>query len=201
MNFQQIVKKRRAVKHYDASHQLSAEEQKQFWDLVLESPTSFNIQNWRFVHVEDMELRKQIRKEAWDQAQITDASMLIVLCGDIKAWSKEPSRYWKDAPKEVADTLVPMIGQFYEGREQMQRDEVLRSCGIAAQTMMLSATSMGYDSCPMIGFDQQKVAEIINLPKDHEIAMIVVVGKKTSDAHPKGGQLDASKVVVKNKFS
>ena len=100
MNFEQIVKSRRAVKHYDASHQLSAEEQKHFWDLVLESPTSFNIQNWRFVHVEDMAIRKQIRAEAWDQAQITDASMLIVLCGDIKSWSKDPKRYWKDAPKD-----------------------------------------------------------------------------------------------------
>ncbi len=201
MKFSEILKKRRAVKHFDPDHQLSAEEQKNFWNMVLESPTSFNIQNWRFVHVEDMEMRKQIRKAAWDQAQITEASMLVVMCGDTKSWCKNPERYWKDAPKQVADTLVPMIGSFYEGKEQMQRDEVLRSCGIAAQTMMLTATSMGYDSCPMIGFDQKEVAKVIKLPDDHEIAMIVVIGKKTTDAHPKGGQLDVSEVVIKNNFS
>ena len=48
------------------------------------------------------------------------------------------------------------MGPFYEGKDQLQRDEAMRSCGIAAQTIMLAAKSMGYDSNPMIGFDPQK---------------------------------------------
>ena len=49
------------------------------------APTAFNIQNWRFVRVTDPEQRKAIRAVAWDQAQVTDASELLVLCLDIKA--------------------------------------------------------------------------------------------------------------------
>ena len=58
-----------------------------------------------------------------------------------------------------------MIPSFYGKNEQLQRDEAMRSVGIAAQTLMLAAKDMGYDSCPMIGFDPVKVSEIINLRK------------------------------------
>ena len=53
---------------------------------------------------------------------------------------------------------MPAIDQYYRGKDQVQRDEAMRSCGIAAQTLMLAAKSMGYDSCPMDGFDFDEVA-------------------------------------------
>jgi len=76
----------------------------------------------------------------------------------------------------------------------------MRSCGIAAQTIMLAAKSMGYDSNPMIGFDPDKVAEIIKLPKDHVISMLMVIGKQTQPAMPRGGQLPLDKVLFIDKF-
>ena len=66
---------------------------------------------------------------------------------------------------------------------------------------MLAAKSMGYDSCPMDGFDFNKVAELINLPADHVIAMFVAIGRGTKEAWPRGGQLDLDEVVFKNSFS
>jgi len=195
------IKERRSVKHYDANHRLADEEVNQLLSLAVLSPTSFNIQNWRFVVVKDCEVRKQIRAAAWDQAQVTDSSLLLVICADLKSWKDNPAQYWKNAPKEAQDFLVPAIGPFYEGKEQLQRDEAMRSCGIAGQTIMLAAKSMGYDSNPMIGFDPQKVAEIINLPKDHVISMLMVIGKQTKPAMPRGGQLPLGDVVFTDKFS
>jgi len=194
------IKERRSVKHYDANHRLADEEVNQLLSLAVLSPTSFNIQNWRFVIVKDSEVRKQIRAAAWDQAQVTDSSLLLVICADLKSWKHDPAQYWKNAPKEAQDFLVPAIGPFYEGKEQLQRDEAMRSCGIAGQTIMLAAKSMGYDSNPMIGFDPQKVAEIINLPKDHVISMLMVIGKQTKPAMPRGGQLPLDNVTFTDKF-
>ena len=195
------IKERRSVKHYDPDHKLTDEEVNQLLSLAVLSPTSFNIQNWRFVIVKDSEVRKQIRAAAWDQAQVTDSSLLIVICADLKSWKDNPAQYWKNAPKEAQDFLVPAIGPFYEGKEQLQRDEAMRSCGIVAQTIMLAAKSMGYDSNPMIGFVPQKVAEIINLPKDHVISMLMAIGKQTKPAMPRGGQLPLDNVVFTDKFS
>jgi len=194
------IYQRRAVKHYDPEHRFSDEELHKLMEAVIQSPTSFNIQNWRFVLVKDPKLRRQVREAGWDQTQLTEASLLFVITGDLKSAEKEPQRYWRDAPREVQDMLVPMIGQFYAGREQVQRDEVMRSAGLAAQTMMLAAKTMGYDSCPMIGFDADKVAELIHLPEDHAVAMIVVVGKAAQPARPKGGQLPLDDVLVIDQF-
>lgn len=200
MNTFEAIRTRRAVKHYDPEFIIPVEQEKELFDLARQSPTSFNLQNWRFVNVKNKDLRAQIREAAWDQAQITDASMLVILCADLKAWDKNPERYWENAPKEAQDILVPMIKPFYDGKEWQQRDEAMRSVGIAAQTIMLSAKAMGYDSCPMIGFDIDTVGKIINLPEDHVVGMIVVVGKATQDAWPKPGYLPDEDVIFTDKF-
>lgn len=200
MDTLQAIKERRAVKHYDTDFVMPAQDKQELLDLALQAPTSFNLQNWRFVLAEDEEQKKKLREAAWDQAQVTDASMVFVLCADVKAWDKELARYWKDAPKEAQDILVPMIKPFYDGKDWQQRDEAMRSVGIVAQTLMLAAKAKGYDSCPMIGFDTDKVAEIINLPDDHVIGMMLVIGKATKQAWPKPGQLPLDDVLIVNSF-
>ncbi len=200
MDTKQAIRERRAVKHYDPDFEMPEADQQELLDLALQAPTSFNIQNWRFVLIDDKERRKKLREAAWDQAQVTDASMVFVMCADVKSWDKDPERYWKNAPKEAQDILVPMIRPFYEGKEWLQRDEAMRSLGIVAQTIMLAAKSMGYDSCPMIGFDQDKVAELVKLPEDHVVGMLLVVGKSTKPAWPKPGQLPLENILVMNAF-
>lgn len=200
MNVTEAIIERRSVKAYDPQHKMSDAEIAKLLSLAMLSPTAFNIQNWRFVTVTDPELRKQVRAASWDQAQVTDASLLVVLCADLKAWEKQPERYWVSAPQQVRDYLVPMIGNYYRGKEQVQRDEAMRSCGMAAQTIMLAAKEMGYDTCPMDGFDFDAVAKLLNLPADHTPAMFVVVGKALEPARPRGGQLDFDEVVIQNKF-
>ncbi|MBT9614273.1 MAG: nitroreductase family protein, partial [Burkholderiales bacterium] len=164
------------------------------------APSAFNIQNWRFVLVRDAALRGAIRKVAWDQAQVTDASLLIVLCADLKAWEQEPARYWKNTPQPVQDFLVPAIGQYYQGRESVQRDEAMRSCGIAGMALMLAAKEMGYDSCPMDGFDFDAVGKLIKLPADHVISFMLAVGKGVQEPWPRGGQLPLQEVVITDRF-
>ncbi len=195
------IKTRRAVKHYDANHRMTEAEIDQLMTAAIQAPTSFNMQNWRFVLVSDKALRQQIREAGNDQAQITDASLLIILTADVKAWKKNPARYWKDAPTEVAEILVNWMGPFYEGKEQLQRDEAMRSCGIAGQTIMLAAKAMGYDSCPMIGFDIDQVGRIIRLPQDHVVGFMIAVGKATKPAFAKPGQLPLAEVIVHNQFA
>ncbi len=195
------IYQRRAIKQFDPEHQLTNEEENKILEAAIQAPTSFNIQHWRFVIVRDPALRQRIRTEFGnDQAQMTDASLLIVMTADTMAWAKEPGRYWQNAPQEVCDLLVNWMGPFHEGREWLQRDEAQRSIGLAMQTIMLSAKAMGYDSCPMIGFDIDKVAELINLPDDHVMGPMVAIGKKTKESWPKPGQLPLNQLVFENSF-
>ncbi len=200
MQVTEAVRARRAIKWYDADHVMPEAVFRNLMELAILSPTAFNIQNWRFVRVTDTEQRAAIRKVAWDQAHVTEASELLVLCFDNQAWSRAPERYWKHAPQEVQDFLVPAIGSYYKGKSQVIRDEGMRSCGLAGQTIMLVAKELGYESCPMDGFDYDAVAKIINLPEDHDIAYMIAIGKGTKDAWPRPGQLALEDVLIDNRF-
>jgi nitroreductase len=200
MQVSQAITERRSIKAFDPSHRLTEQEIAKLMALAMLSPTAFNIQHWRFVLVTDPVLRQQIRAVSWNQAQVEEASLLIILTADLNAWEKDPARYWANAPKQAQDYLVPAIGNYYKGNEQVQRDEGMRSCGMAAMTIMLAAKEMGYDTCPMDGFDFEAVSKLINLPQDHTPVMFVVVGKALEPARPRSGQLNMDEVVVYNSF-
>jgi nitroreductase len=194
------IEARRAVKHFDPEYRMTEEEYNKLLSAAMLTPSAFNIQNVRYIVVRDPELREKIRTAAWGQAQVTDASLLIILCADLKSWDKEPARYWRNAPEPVQEFIIPSIDQYYRGKEQVQRDEAMRSCGLAAQTLMLASKAMGYDSCPMDGFDFEAVGKLINLPEDHVIAMFVVIGKGTKEAWPRSGQLAMDEIVIADHF-
>jgi nitroreductase len=200
MDVFEAIEKRRSVKNFDPSHIIPKQQIDKILSAAVLSPTSYNIQNWRFVTIANKDLQAKIRQASWNQAQVTDASAVVILCADLLAWKKDPVRYWKNAPQATRDYLVPAIIKSYEGQDQFQRDEAIRSCGMAAQTIMLAAKSLDYDSCPMIGFDPKQVAKLINLPDDHIIAMMITIGKALRPAAPRGGQLPLDEVVFNDHF-
>jgi nitroreductase len=200
MHIFDAIEQRRSVKHYDPTFQMPPEDERRLMELALLSPTSFNIQNWRFVIIRDPALKKQVRAAAFNQAQIEEAQLTIAVCADLNAWDKQPERYWCNAPEKTRGFLVPMIGNVYRGREQLQRDEAMRSIGIASQTLMLAAKALGYDSGALVGFEPDKVAKLINLPTDHVVGILLVIGKRIKDPQARGGQLPYEEVVIENAF-
>jgi len=194
------IESRRAVKHYDTTRKMSEADFQKIISAALLSPTSYNIQHWRFIRVSNPQQRVEIQDAAWGQEQVTDASELLILCADTQAWQDRPERYWAEASQEAQDMLVPMLQDFYRGREDVQRDEAFRSCGMAAQTIMLAAKALGYDSCPMIGFDAAAVGELIKLPKNHVIGMMITLGTAAKPANGRGGQLPLEQVLFENAF-
>ncbi len=191
---------RRAIKGFDPDHRMSDEEKSSLFEHAFLAPTAFNLQHWRVVSVDDVQLREKIRQQAWEQPQVTDSSLLLVLCMDKNAWQKDPRRYWEGVPQEALDFILPKLQEYYDGKEQVQRDECMRTCGIFAMSLMLIAQDMGYASCPMDGFDYDAVGKLINLPEDHIIGMMVAIGKQTVEPHPRIGKLPISEVLFTNSF-
>jgi nitroreductase len=189
------IETRRAIKHYDTGFQMPRDEIKNLVALASKAPTSFNIQHYRFLAVTDKALKAQLQQAAYGQPQVGECSVLFLIAADLKAWSKNPARYWHNSPKEVQEGMAQAIIGFYEGNDTAQRDEALLSAGMAAQTLMLAARALGYDSCPMRGFDFKKVAELTHLPEDHVLAMMIAVGRAAEPAHPRPGPLPLSELL------
>ncbi len=201
MNTIEAVYKRRSVKQFDKTHVLTAEEERQLLAATIQAPTSFNVQHWRIVILRDPALRARIRTEfGGDQPQMTDAALLVLFTGNVNAWRERPERYWSNLPQDVGASVVNAMQKFHEGREWLQRDEAQRSIGMAMQTLMLVAQEMGYQSCPMIGYNIEKVAKLIRLPADHVMGPMVAIGRGAEASRPKPGQIPLEELVYENSF-
>ena len=196
----EAIKTRRATKKFDKSYKMTSEQVKSLMEHAILSPTSYNQQNWRFITITEQSIKDQISKAARDQPQPSEGSLVIILCGNMNAWKEEPLRYWKNHPSEKRETVKNALQRKYADSLQNRRDEAIRSCGMAAQTIMLAARQMGLDSCPMGGFEYDELAKVINLPENHLIVLMIVVGKAAEAAKPRGGQLSLDEIVFENRF-
>ena len=201
MTTKETIESRRSVKHFDPNHVMPEADLAELIRLTKLAPSSFNMQNYRLVVIRDKERQKQVRAAAWDQAHVEESSALFIMCADITSHLTDPATYWAHAPQPVQDILGPMIKPFYEGKDQLIRDEAIRSTGLAGMTLMLAVHDMGYDSCPMIGFDAAAVAKIINLPESHILSFMIPVGKQTQPAWDRGPRLPDETVVIHEAFN
>ncbi|MCP5162945.1 MAG: nitroreductase family protein [Hahellaceae bacterium] len=200
LNTEDAILVRRSIRHYAPEFAIPEHDINKLLQLALHTPTSFNIQHERIVRVTDVAQRERLKAAAWNQEHISTASEVWIICADIQAWQKTPERYWRNVDEPTRSTILPMLDDFYRGKPQLQRDEALRTCGMVAQTVMLAAAAMGYGSCPMIGFDADEVARLINLPEDHLIGMIVTLGKSVQPENPRSGPLAVEEVITHNHF-
>lgn len=197
MEFSDIVQQRRSIKSYDAEKSISDVELKELFKEVTLSPSSFNLQHWTFIAVKDSEQKKLLKEAAWGQQQVEDCSVAILVCGKLNAYKDAPKIY-KNTPKEVQEGMLPMINNFYEGKEQLQRDEAIRSASLAAMTLMYAAKNHGWATGPMIGFDPVATSKLLNLTQAYIPVMLLVLGYQKKAPRPRDYRRPIEEIVRLN---
>jgi len=197
MEFSDIVQERRSVKSYDTENSISDAELKELFGEVILTPSSFNLQHWTFIAVREPEQKKKLKEAAWGQQQVEDCSVAILVCGKLDAYKDAPEIY-KNAPKEVQEGLLPMINNFYEGKEQLQRDEAIRSASLAAMTLMYAAKNRGWATGPMIGFDPVETSKLLQLSSTYIPVMLLVLGYQKNAPRPRDTRRPIEEIVRLN---
>jgi nitroreductase len=135
-----------------------------------------------------------------DQSQVTDASLLIIVCAKVDAWKESTTEKWSHTNEQVQRFIRQSIDSFYQNNTEMQRDEAIRSSGMVSQNLMLAAEGMGLQSGAMVGFDFEKVGALIQLPENHIISNFVVIGRGNEIAPSKSSRLPLKDVLIENTF-
>jgi nitroreductase len=188
-DFNEPLRWRYATKQFDTAKKVSEEDLKDILDSARLSASSMGLQPWKFVVVKDPKVRQDLRKVSWGQAQVTDASHLIVLCRlknvDEKLAKKHLENTAKTAniPIAALKGYEDMITGFLKSKTKEQlADWAARQIYIALGTMMYTCALKKIDSCPMEGFDQKKCDEILNLGKDGlESVCLLPVGYRAEE--------------------
>jgi nitroreductase len=172
---------RYAVKKFDPSKKIPADA----WDVLEQSliltPSSFGLQPWKFFVVENPELRQELLANSWNQAQVVEASHLVVLAIKKEMGDAEVDRYIQDmsdkrnVPIDGLAGLNKMIKGFMANPDKgFTTDEwAVRQVYIAIGQFMTSAAMLGIDTCPMEGFNPAKYDEILGLTAQGYASVLV----------------------------
>jgi nitroreductase len=182
-SFSTVIRERRSVRKYDPSFSISQEE---IIDMLKEAtlaPSSSNLQPWRFLVIQDQEMKKELRTIANNQEQVETSSAVIAVLGDTEIYHNAEQVY-KSAfeaglmDKEIADRMIENSTKMYSAASTEARTNIANfDAGLISMQLMLIAKSRGYDTVPMGGFNKQKFMERFDIDERYFPAILIALGK------------------------
>ncbi|MCF6239881.1 MAG: NAD(P)H-dependent oxidoreductase, partial [Bacteroidales bacterium] len=190
----EALKFRHACKKFDPGKKTPD----QALDCILEaaclSPSSFGMEAWKFIVLESQDIRKKLRPACWDQAQVTDSSHVIAILARPAVVSPD-TEYVKQnflrrgLPRDAALAYI----ERYKWYMETEVDPVMsayawcsKQCYIALANIMTTAAAMNIDTCPMEGFEKQKVEQILKIDTNkYEVAVLVALGYRAGVQTPR----------------
>ncbi|WP_026563685.1 nitroreductase family protein [Bacillus sp. UNC41MFS5] len=184
----EVIKERHSVRKYDSTYKISQEEIKEMLKEATQAPSSSNLQPWRFIVIQDQELKKELRAVANNQEQVETASAVIAVLGDKEMYKSMEKVYRSAFEAGLMDEAN--MNRLIEGTNKtypFASEEVLKNiasfdAGLVSMQLMLIAKDRGYDTVPMGGFDKEKFVKMFNVDDRLFPIVLISVGKAAAPA-------------------
>lgn len=187
MSFLENLSWRYAAKKFDTTKKVSDEDFNKILEAIRLTPTSFGMQPYHFYIVTNQEKKDAIQAASWHQPQVGSCSHLIVMCArnDLMAVKDEYFDAMSGGKEEVRTSLSG-FEQMVTGFLPNASPEWAKKQVYIAQGFALAACAeLQIDSCPMEGFDAAAVAKILDVPSNLDVAVMIPVGYRAVDEHPR----------------
>jgi nitroreductase len=183
---------RYATKQFDITKKVTEEAMTALLNAARLSPSWYGVQPWKFVVVENPELRTQLRAASYDQPQVTDASHFVVFTykthydeHDVQEYIESTARIQSVPVEQLTKLKEGVMGSIVNRLEGDARANfAINQTHIALGFFLEAAALMGIDTCPMGGFDPNAYDDILGL-KEHGLraAIVVAVGYRSEADH------------------
>ncbi|MDZ8185604.1 MAG: nitroreductase family protein [Nostoc sp. ChiSLP02] len=174
------IAQRRSIKTFKPDP-IAPELLKQLVELTVAAPSSFNIQDWQIILVQDEAQKAALSAAAWNQQQIVQAPVTFVFAANPNAGEQDLTPILEQAQKtgawneQTVDYFRNAIPQFQGGLGDKKREYAIKDAIIAATHLVLAAESLGLSTCFMNGWIEEKVKEVIGAAEDPHLAIAVLV--------------------------
>ncbi|MBT8320617.1 MAG: NAD(P)H-dependent oxidoreductase [Eudoraea sp.] len=180
---------RYATKKFDATKKVSQENLEKIKEAIRLSASSYGLQSYKVLVIEDPEIRKTLREASWGQPQITDASHLFVFCSNAEVQDADIDAYLelKADTQGIDIKALQGYGDFMKSKlvtlsKQDQKNWTAKQAYIALGNLMAACAELRIDSCPMEGFDPVQYDEILGLKeKGLSSAVVATVGYRSEE--------------------
>lgn len=163
---------RYATKKFDATKKISEQDLETLKEAIRLSSSSYGLQPYKVIIVENQELRKQLQPVAWGQSQIVDASHLFVFANMINLGDKEIDTYLANIAETrgIPAENIAGYGDFMKSKitslpEDVKNNWTSKQTYLALGNLLNVAAELQIDATPMEGFESEKVNEILGLTK------------------------------------
>lgn len=174
------LKWRYATKQFDKTKKIPDEEMKKLMEVVRLSPSSYGLQLYKVLIIEDPEIREKLKAASWNQNQITDSSALIVFCNykdvneshidDFIRLKCETENQDFNKLKGYSDFMKSKVS----GMTKPEKDNwTKRQTYIALGFLLTACADLKIDACPMEGFEKNKYDEILRLSEQNLSASVI----------------------------
>ena len=184
LEFTKLIDKRRSANNFIKDVKMTEDDIRPILEDVKLAPSAFNLQHSEYIVVMDEDMKEKVREAAYGQYKVHAASAVVLVLGDKEAY-KQTARISQGMVDLGIITDFELQGliddntNFYEGRgEDFMKEDAIRNASLSAMMFMLAAKNRGWDTCPMIGFDQEKMRALFSVPETHEIALMITIGKE-----------------------
>nr|WP_321292080.1 nitroreductase family protein [uncultured Trichococcus sp.] len=190
-DFSDIAFGRRSIRLYDENHKISQEEMLEMIQEATTTPSSVNMQPWRFVVVESEEAKAKLKPLIrFNTRQNDTSSAMVLIFGDMQCYEYGEEIYnaaveqGKMSP-EVRDQQLAAIIPYYKSFSREQMNDIVKiDSSLAAMQFMLVARAHGYDTNPIGGFEADQLAEAVDLDKERYVpVMILSIGKAMEEGY------------------
>lgn len=168
---------RRSIRKYESTP-IPTADLRELLRLTARAPSAFNVQPWRFVVVTDPELKSKLSQAAYGQQQIVGAPATIVIYSDMQsALERMPESMHPGMPSEQREAGVASFRDRFANQTVEEREGWgLGQSNIALGYLLLLAEAKGFATSPMLGFEPEKVKELLGLPAHVRIPALVAIG-------------------------
>ncbi|WP_409305828.1 nitroreductase family protein [Peribacillus sp. SCS-155] len=179
------IESRHSIRKFSDSP-IPQETLREILDLVRLSPSAWNLQPWQFHVVTDTDLKMRLQEAAYGQQQVTSAAAVIMVASDMENISANlMATVHPGLPPERKEEEVANLSGFFNNMSVEERGQWgLTQTNIALGFLLLAIQGAGFASVPMLGFDQEKVKEILGLPNHIRFAAMVPIGLAAAEGYP-----------------
>ncbi|HZK92624.1 MAG TPA: NAD(P)H-dependent oxidoreductase [Prolixibacteraceae bacterium] len=180
---------RYATKIFDPKKKVSEADMDKLLEAIRLSASSFGLQPYKVLVVEDPAIRAELRKAAWDQPQITDASALLVFAANFETSAETVDEFvdlvshTRNIPKDALSGYSDMMKGTIQSQNPEQIDTwVSKQAYIALGFGLVSAAVLDIDACPMEGFSPSDFDRILDINKlGLKSKVIMAVGYRSDE--------------------
>jgi putative NAD(P)H nitroreductase len=187
MDVIQAIKERRSINFFETGKAISDDKLRELIEIANLSPSSFNLQPWKVIVVRDTERKKVLRRCAFNQPKVEEASAVLIMIADPKGVEENLKRVldsWQELgyiKPEVRQTYIEMAKNLYSTEDSLKRKIfAVKNTALFAMNLMITAKGLGLETHPMDGFDEECVKREFNIPADKIIPMLIAVGNLRS---------------------